>query len=103
LKTARRTFILGAGLFAASPVLANLLTPTNGKASALPPSAPAALPPLPPATAADGTDLVFKIDGWSLREAVAPDGASMTHSSTRGPASNEAWLVVNKSWRTAWR
>ena len=75
----RRTFLVGAGVFATSPVLANLLTTDNEDASALPPLA---------AGRVDGTDLVFKIDGWSVQDSAARD---------------EMWFSLNRSWRTAWR
>jgi hypothetical protein len=76
MKMARRTFLIGAGVFAASPVLANLLSTDNEVAPAL------------RAAAEDGPDLVFKIDGWSARDSGAGD---------------EMWFSVNRSWRAAWR
>ena len=76
MKLSRRTFIVGAGVFAASPVLANLLSMDNEVA------------PAPRAAAEDGPDLVFKIDGWSARDSGAGD---------------EVWFSVNRSWRAAWR
>jgi hypothetical protein len=72
-------FLVGAGVFAASPVLASLLSTGNEVAPALP-----ALP----AGAEDGSDLVFKIDGWSVRDSGAGD---------------EMWFSVNRSWRAVWR
>ena len=82
MKMARRTFLVGAGVLAASPVLANLLSTADEVARSLP-----ALPPLA-AGAANGTDLVFKIDGWSVQDSGARD---------------EMWFSLNRSWRTAWR
>ena len=79
MKLSRRTFLVGAGVFAASPALANLLSTDNEVAPALPPL---------PAGAANGTGLVFKIDGWSARDSGARD---------------EMWFSVNRSWRAAWR
>ena len=79
MKMSRRTFCVGAGVFAASPVLANLLSTDNEVAHALPPM---------PAGAVNGTGLVFKIDGWSARDSGARD---------------EMWFSVNRSWRAAWR
>ena len=76
MKLSRRTFLVGAGVFAASPVLANLLSTDNEVAPAV------------PAVAEDGPDLVFKIDGWSARDSGAGD---------------EMWFSLNRSWRTAWR
>ena len=85
MKMARRTFLVGAGVFAASPVLANLLSTADEVARSLP-----ALPPLRPlaAGAANRTGLVFKIDGWSVQDSAARD---------------EMWFSVNRSWRAAWR
>jgi len=80
MKIARRTFLFAAGAFAASPVLAKLLPWAHGVAPDLP----------VPAAAAEQTDLVFRIDGWSARESIAS-------------SCDELWLTVNKSWRTAWR
>ena len=79
MKMARRAFLVGAGVFAASPVLAHLLSSADEVAHALPPL---------PAGAANGTGLVFKIDGWSARDSGAGD---------------EMWFSLNRSWRTAWR
>jgi hypothetical protein len=79
MKMSRRTFLVGAGVFAASPVLAKLLSTDNEVAPALP-----ALPTV----AEDGPDLVFKIDGWSARDSGAGD---------------EMWFSVNRSWRAVWR
>ena len=92
MKIARRTFLVAAGVFAASPVLANLLASASDTGTrTLPLSAP--LPPL--ADAADQTDLVFKIDGWNVRDPLSID---------RVPAAgDEVWISVNQSWRTAWR
>jgi hypothetical protein len=92
MRIARRTFLVGAGVVAASPVLANLLTSASDNGTrALPLSAPL----LPPADASDQSDLVFKIEGWNVRDALSSD---------RVPAAvDEAWISVNQSWRTAWR
>ena len=79
MKLSRRTFLVGAGVFAASPVLANLLSTDNEVAGALPPLA---------AGAANGTGFVLKIDGWSARDSGTGD---------------EMWFSVNRSWRAAWR
>jgi hypothetical protein len=82
MKMSRRTFLVGAGVFAASPVLANLPSTNNEVARALPPL------PVLAAGAANGTGLVFKIDGWSAHDSGARD---------------EIWFTLNRSWRTAWR
>jgi hypothetical protein len=79
MKMARRTFLVGAGVFAASPVLAHLLSSADEVAHAL---------PRLPSGAANGSDLVFKIDGWSVQDSAASD---------------EMWFIVNRSWRAAWR
>ena len=79
MKISRRTFLVGAGVFAASPVLANLLSMDYEVARALPPLS---------AGAENGTGLVFKIDGWSAHDSGARD---------------EIWFTLNRSWRTAWR
>ena len=79
MKIARRTFLFVAGAFAASPVLAKLLS----SALDIAPESSS------PAAAADQNELVFKIDGWSVR-----DGAALC---------DERWLTVNKLCRTAWR
>jgi hypothetical protein len=78
MKMARRTFLVGAGVLAASPVLANLVSTDLEVARAL--------PPLP--EAANGAGLAFKIDGWSARDSGTCD---------------EMWFSLNQSWRTAWR
>jgi hypothetical protein len=75
LTIAVRTFLLSAGLCAASPVLAKLVTLANGKAHSLPPLGPAVSLPQPQPTAADGSDFVFKIYGWSRRDSVPEKGA----------------------------
>jgi len=80
MRVTRRTFLVGAGVFVASPALANL--PSTARESKR------ALPPLPSAALANGTGLVFKIDGWSTHELQAGD---------------EVWFTFNQSWRTAWR
>ena len=90
MKIARRTFLLGAGVFVASPVLANLPPTAHEGARALSPPLP--LPLQPPAEPAEGTDLVFKIDGWSVR-----------NTGMRVSAHDEVWFTVNHLWRTAWR
>jgi hypothetical protein len=80
MKVTRRAFLVGAGVFAASPVLANVSSRAREGARTL---------PLPPsADLANGTGLVFKIDGWSERDSHAGD---------------EMWFTFNQSWRTAWR
>jgi len=76
----RRTLLVGAGVFAASPVFANLL------AAGL--EGTRTLPPLPTADLENGTGPVFRIDGWSAREPQARD---------------EMWFTFNQSWRTTWR
>lgn len=92
MKIARRTFLIGGGVFAASPAFANLLASASGDgAHAQPSSAPR--PPV--AGAAGQADLVFRIDGWDMRDPVAPD-----HAPTAG---SDAWIRVDQSWRTAWR
>ena len=80
MKVTRRTFLVDAGILAASPVLANLLSTAQESMRAL--------PPLPSADLANGTGLVFKIDGWSARDSQARD---------------EVWVTFNQSWRAAWR
>ena len=80
MKVTRRTFLVGAGVFAASPVLANVSSTAREGARTL--------PLLPSADLANGTGLVFKIDGWSERDSHARD---------------EMWFTFNQSWRTAWR
>jgi len=82
MKVTRRTFIVGAGALAASTVLAKLLSSATDEARALPPL------PQQPTDATDGTNIVFKIDGWSPRESGARD---------------EMWFAVNQSWRAVWR
>jgi len=77
-------------------VLADLLTSgANNGAHALRLSAP--LPSQLAVDAVGETDLVFKIDGWSVRDDLATDGGSAT------PARDKVWVSVNRSWRTAWR
>jgi len=80
MKVTRRTFLVGAGVFAASPVLANVSSTAREGARTL--------PLLRSADLANGTGLVFKIDGWSERDSHARD---------------EMWFTFNQSWRTAWR
>ena len=80
MKVTRRTFLVGASVFAASPVLANVSSTAREGARTL--------PLLPSADLTTGTGLVFKIDGWSEHDAHARD---------------EMWFTFNQSWRTAWR
>ena len=80
MKMSRRTFLFGAGVFAASPVLANFLTSTQ--------DGPRAWAPVPSAETTNAGDLVFKVDGWSPRD---------------GGSRDDLWLTVNQSWRGAWR
>jgi hypothetical protein len=80
MKIARRTLLVGAGVFAASPVLPNIPSAAQEGKGALPPS--------PSEDLANGTGFLFKIDGWSVRDS---------------QASNEMWFTFNQSWRTAWR
>jgi hypothetical protein len=80
MKVTRRTFLVCAGVFAASPVLVNVSSTAREGARTL--------PLLPSADLANGTGLVFKINGWSAHESQARD---------------EVWFTVNQSWRTAWR
>lgn len=80
MRIARRTFLVASGALAAAPALA-----------LLPYGRVAASPWRPHAAAGSPNDVVFKIDGWSARGEVASSG------------SNEAWLTINKSSRTAWR
>jgi hypothetical protein len=82
----RRTFILGTGLAAAAPAFADLLVFAR---------AYTALPPEPKPSPADADGLVFRIDGWSARDDVTPDGAAQR--------SDEVWISINQSWRTSWR
>ena len=82
MRIGRRTFILGTGLAAAAPAFADLLAFARTYASPPPPSSPE-------------DNLVFKIDGWSVRDDVTPDGAP--------PKSDEVWISINQSWRIAWR
>jgi hypothetical protein len=86
MRIGRRTFILGTGLAAAAPAFANLIAVARTCAS---PSASPSLSPSP-------TDnLVFRIDGWSVRDSASID---------RNPLPcDEVWISINQSWRTAWR
>jgi hypothetical protein len=94
MRIARRAFIRGAGLFVAAPVLASLPpSAADGWPLAVPSSAP--LPPQSLDEPADGADVVFKIDGWSVR-----DPASIGRTAL---ACDEVWISINRSWRTAWR
>jgi hypothetical protein len=79
MKIARRMFLVAAGAFAASPVLAKLL-----------PKALDVAPGMPASPKADQNDLVFKIDGWSAHDRVAS-------------SCDERWLTINKSCRAVWR
>jgi len=82
MRIGRRTFILGTGLAAAAPAFANLIAVARTCAS-------------PSASPSPTDNLVFRIDGWSVRDDVTPDGAP--------PKSDEAWISINQSWRIAWR
>jgi hypothetical protein len=76
----RRRFLVGTGVLAASSAFANRLSTAQESTRAL--------PPLPSPDVANGTGLVFRIDGWSAHD-----------SQARG----EVWVTFNQSWRTAWR
>ena len=84
MQFARRTILLGAGVFAAVPVFAHLLAASRADPQGLPPSA--STPPL--ADAVTATEPAFRIDGWSLPGPDAPDAL---------------WLALGGGWRTAWR
>jgi hypothetical protein len=88
MRIGRRTFILGTGLAAAAPAFADLLGFARAY-TALPPE------PMPSPLPADADGLVFRIDGWSARDDVTPDGAPQR--------SDEVWISINQSWRTSWR
>jgi hypothetical protein len=55
------------------------------------------------ATAVATASLLFKIDGWSVREELATDRAALVDSAKRASAPDEMWLTISQSWRTAWR
>jgi hypothetical protein len=82
MRIGRRTFILGTGLAAAAPAFANLIAVARTCAS-------------PSASPSPTDNLVFKIDGWSVRDPVSIDRTA--------PACDEVWISINQSWRTAWR
>ena len=79
----RRTFIQGSTLAASSSLLATLIP--RSSAEQPPQSERSEQRADEPA----GSQVVFKIDGWSL------DG--------RRPDENEVFIRVSQSWRTAWR
>lgn len=81
MRIGRRTFILGTGLAAAAPAFAELFALARTYAS--------------PPPASPEESIVFRIDGWSVRDDVTPDDAPSK--------SDEMWISVNQSWRTAWR
>jgi hypothetical protein len=64
----RRAFVAGTTLVAFAPAIGFL-------------------PILPSTPAVNATDLVFKIEGWSI-----PNDSA-----------DERWIRVGRSWRTAWR
>ena len=78
MRIGRRTFIKSTGLAAAAPAFASFLAVSRAWA----------LPPAPQ------NSLTFKVVGWSTRDVVSTDVA---------PPSEEVWISVNRSWRTAWR
>jgi hypothetical protein len=94
----RRTFILGVGLGATTPVLTYLQSFwSTAESQALPPPNP--FPPQLLSGATDTNGLVFRIQGWDVHEASMRSDDSLIHDPTGG----EVWITLNQSWRTAWR
>jgi len=79
MRIGRRTFILSTGLAVAAPAVASFFAVS--RAWAFPPASPQ-------------NSLTFKVVGWSTRDVVSTDVT---------PPSEEVWISVNRSWRTAWR
>jgi len=83
----RRTFIQRTVLVAATPTFASLLSlSSTARSHTSPLSHPLQLQP-----AAGGKDMnctVFKIVGWDRCD---------------DPASDQAWIGINQSWKIAWR
>jgi len=100
----RRTFIQGAALVATAPALASLLSLSSTAQSHASPLPGTLLPQL----AADRTKMTFvlcKIDGWDRCEDIAIDGATIASADpvTHGAVSEQFFISINQSWRTAWR
>jgi hypothetical protein len=49
----------------------------------------------PSASPSPPGNLVFRIDGWNVRDPVSIDRTPL--------ACDEVWISINQSWRTAWR
>ena len=79
MRIGRRTFMKSTGLAAAAPAFASFFAVS--RAWAFPPASPQ-------------NSLTFKVVGWSTRDVVSADVV---------PPSEEVWISVNRSWRTAWR
>jgi hypothetical protein len=76
----RRTFMIqGAALLATASALAVVLPRSSTPQT-----------PLMTGAGADENSILFKIDGWDTRDALASNG-------------NEVWISINQSWRSAWR
>jgi hypothetical protein len=91
----RRTFIVASAPFlAAASALASF-------PSLLPGAAPSQLP----AVTDDVEGVVFKIAGWDRGAEVAEDclGKSSAGLIASSTMSDEIFISINRSWRTAWR
>ena len=91
----RRAFLLGTGLVAAAPLLAKVPIRSIIEES----SSPEALLEAQVTHEANANDLLMKIEGWTDHDDVA---SSTIDSALRRSAPDGVWLVINRSWRTAW-
>ena len=79
MRIGRRTFMKSTGLAVAAPAFASFFAVSRAWTFPL---------------ASPQNSLTFKVVGWSTRDVVSTDVA---------PPSEEVWISVNRSWRTAWR
>jgi hypothetical protein len=100
----RRTFVRSTALVGAASAVANLLSLSSIVLSqaAMQPG----VSPLPPdAGVTDANSLIFKIDGWSSCDDVLVNSlpTPLSDSATNTGPSDQVWISINQSWRTAWR
>lgn len=90
----RRAFLLNAGMIFGVPVVPDSLPYTAASLIRLPETRTLSRDePMTP---------LFKIHGWSLAE----DNAAMAAATTvmaSDESSQEVWIKISRSWRTAWR
>ena len=99
----RRTFLRDMALVASAPILTNFLLLSSTAQS------PASLLPGPlqpqPARGMEVTGVVFKIHNWDRYEDIPINRSKIlsTDPVTNDPKSDQVWISLNQSWRTAWR